>query len=120
MVTHDVDEALFLSDRVAMMTNGPEARLGAVLSVPFPRPRNREAVMEDPDYYRLREQLIGFLEEHDIRRSRPRTDTVAVPRLDRTTSEPQVRGPVLAAAMVHPGPVETRQLRLPWDAVNAV
>ena len=68
MVTHDVDEALFLSDRVAMMTNGPEARLGAVLHVPFPRPRDREAVMEDPRYYELREELIGFLEDHDVRR----------------------------------------------------
>ena len=39
MVTHDVDEALFLSDRIAMMTNGPAARLGGILEVPFPRPR---------------------------------------------------------------------------------
>jgi ABC-type nitrate/sulfonate/bicarbonate transport system ATPase subunit len=65
MVTHDVDEALFLSDRIAMMTNGPAARLGGVLSVPFPRPRVRRDVMEHPDYYRLREELIGFLEEHE-------------------------------------------------------
>jgi len=63
MVTHDVDEALFLSDRVAMMTSGPEARLGAVLDVPFPRPRERREVMEHPDYYRLREEIITFLEE---------------------------------------------------------
>src|SRR5688572_27379575 len=64
MVTHDVDEALFLSDRIAMMTNGPAARLGGILEVPFPRPRDRAHVMEHPDYYKLREQLIGFLEEH--------------------------------------------------------
>jgi nitrate ABC transporter ATP-binding subunit len=63
MVTHDVDEALFLSDRIAMMTNGPAARLGGILEVPFPRPRDRTAVMEHPDYYKLREQLIGFLEQ---------------------------------------------------------
>jgi nitrate/nitrite transport system ATP-binding protein len=61
MVTHDVDEALFLSDRVAMMTNGPSARLGGILPVPFARPRERREVMEHPDYYPLREQLIGFL-----------------------------------------------------------
>ena len=61
MVTHDVDEALFLSDRVAMMTSGPAARLGGVLTVPFPRPRNRHAVLEHPEYYALREELIGFL-----------------------------------------------------------
>jgi nitrate/nitrite transport system ATP-binding protein len=63
MVTHDVDEALFLSDRIALMTNGPEARLGGILEVPFPRPRDRAAVLEHPDYYTLREQLITFLED---------------------------------------------------------
>lgn len=68
MVTHDVDEALFLSDRVAMMTNGPAARVGGVLDVPFPRPRDRQDVMAHPEYYHLREQLIGFLEEHATQR----------------------------------------------------
>ena len=63
MVTHDVDEALFLSDRIAMMTNGPAARLGDVLEVPFPRPRDRTAVIEHPDYYTYRERLISFLED---------------------------------------------------------
>src|SRR5258708_4628057 len=62
MVTHDVDEALFLSDRVVCMTDGPEAEIGEILEVPFPRPRERKAVMEHPDYYRLREHLIEFLE----------------------------------------------------------
>src|SRR6185436_16678929 len=64
MVTHDVDEALFLSDRIVMMTNGPEAEVGDVLEVNFPRPRERKAVMEHPEYYRLREHLIEFLEVH--------------------------------------------------------
>jgi ABC-type nitrate/sulfonate/bicarbonate transport system ATPase subunit len=63
MVTHDVDEALLLSDRVAMMTSGPEARVGGILDVPFPRPRDRQQVMEHPDYYPLRERIIAFLEE---------------------------------------------------------
>jgi nitrate/nitrite transport system ATP-binding protein len=63
MVTHDVDEALFLADRIVCMTNGPEAEVGEVVEVEFPRPRNREAVMEHPDYYKLREHLITFLEE---------------------------------------------------------
>lgn len=64
MVTHDVDEALFLADRIVMMTNGPAARVGGVLEVPFPRPRERHTVLEHPDYYKLREQLLDFLEEH--------------------------------------------------------
>lgn len=61
MVTHDVDEALFLSDRIVMMTNGPEAFVGDVLEVSWKRPRDRKTVMEHPDYYRMREHLIEFL-----------------------------------------------------------
>jgi ABC-type nitrate/sulfonate/bicarbonate transport system ATPase subunit len=64
MVTHDVDEALFLADRIVMMTNGPEAEVGDILHVEFPRPRVRKAVLDHPDYYRLREHLISFLENH--------------------------------------------------------
>jgi len=62
LVTHDVDEALLLADRVVMMTTGPRARVGAVLELPFPRPRVRAQVLEDPNYYALREEVIGFLE----------------------------------------------------------
>jgi len=61
MVTNDVDEAIFLSDRIAMMTSGPRAKLGGVLHVPFPRPRDRTKLLEDPRYYELRDQLIAFL-----------------------------------------------------------
>ena len=70
MVTHDVDEALFLSDRIVCMTDGPEAEVGDILHVPFPRPRERKAVMEHPDYYKLREHLIEFLEVHAHRKQR--------------------------------------------------
>jgi len=63
MVTHDVDEAIFLADRVVMMTNGPAAEVGDILEISFPRPRNRHALLEDPQYYRYREHLITFLEE---------------------------------------------------------
>ncbi len=68
MVTHDVDEALLLSDRVAMMTNGPDARVGDILHVPFERPRHRHALMSDPRYDSLREKLISFLESQDHRK----------------------------------------------------
>ena len=71
MVTHDVDEALFLSDRIVCMTDGPEAEVGDILHVPFPRPRERKAVMEHPDYYKLREHLIEFLEVHAHRKHPP-------------------------------------------------
>ena len=62
MVTHDVDEALYLSDRIVCMTDGPEATIGEILKVNFPRPRDRKSVMEHPDYYALRADLISFLE----------------------------------------------------------
>jgi nitrate/nitrite transport system ATP-binding protein len=65
VVTHDVDEAILLGDRVVMMTNGPRARIGRVLEVELPRPRARRALLAHPDYYALRESLITFLEECD-------------------------------------------------------
>lgn len=61
MITHDIDEALFLSDRVVMMTNGPAAQIGEILEVPFERPRNRAKIMEDPHYYTLRNHALDFL-----------------------------------------------------------
>jgi nitrate/nitrite transport system ATP-binding protein len=63
MVTHDVDEALLLADRVVMMTSGPAATIGEILEVPFPRPRRREEVLARPDYFWLRDSIVGFLEE---------------------------------------------------------
>jgi bicarbonate transport system ATP-binding protein len=61
MITHDIDEALFLADRLVMMTNGPAARIGEVLTIPFPRPRDRDRIMEDPEYYKLRNYALDFL-----------------------------------------------------------
>jgi ABC-type nitrate/sulfonate/bicarbonate transport system ATPase subunit len=74
MVTHDVDEALFLSDRIVCMTDGPEAEVGEILEVPFVRPRDRQTVMEHPDYFRLRAELIEFLE---VRAHRRHVETAA-------------------------------------------
>jgi nitrate ABC transporter ATP-binding subunit len=61
MITHDIDEALFLSDRVVMMTNGPAANIGEVLDIPFDRPRDRSRVLEDPNYYEVRNYALDFL-----------------------------------------------------------
>ena len=63
MVTHDVDEAIFLSDRVVMMTDGPEAEVGDILDIPFDRPRNRAAILADPRYQEIRDHLLTFLNE---------------------------------------------------------
>ena len=62
MVTHDVDEAIFLSDRVIMMTSGPRAQIGDVLDIQLERPRERRMVLEHPDFYNYRGHLISFLE----------------------------------------------------------
>ena len=61
MVTHDVDEAVLLSDRIVMMTNGPAATIGEILSVNLPRPRDRVALAEDAAYVRCRKQVLDFL-----------------------------------------------------------
>lgn len=63
MVTHDVDEAVLLSDRIVMMTNGPAATVGEILSVDLPRPRSRLKLAEDPHYHRLRSEVLRFLYE---------------------------------------------------------
>jgi nitrate/nitrite transport system ATP-binding protein len=65
VVTHDVDEAIYMSDRICMMTNGPSATVGQVLELPFERPRNRKEILEHPKYYEFRGALIAFLEKQE-------------------------------------------------------
>ncbi|HDZ81166.1 MAG TPA: ABC transporter ATP-binding protein [Roseobacter sp.] len=64
-VTHDVDEAILLADRVVMMTNGPQATIGKITNVKLPRPRTRKALLEHPDYYTYRQEVLDFLEEYE-------------------------------------------------------
>jgi nitrate/nitrite transport system ATP-binding protein len=89
MVTHDVDEALFLSDRIVCMTDGPAAEVGDIVSVNFPRPRERKAVMEHPDYYPLRERLIEFLEVHAHRHQPKPPTNPTVPAPSKSNPQPQ-------------------------------
>ncbi len=95
-VTHDVDEAILLADRVIMMTNGPNAKVGKIMEVDLPRPRTRKQLMEHPDYYRYREELLTFLadcekdhehsdEEHDSTNNNNEAELSA----DGTKMEPQ-------------------------------
>ncbi|QOV96018.1 ABC transporter ATP-binding protein [Novosphingobium sp. ES2-1] len=65
MVTHDVDEAILLADRVVMMTNGPNATIGKVLKVDLPRPRDRKTLLKHPDFYAYRQEVLRFLAEYD-------------------------------------------------------
>jgi nitrate/nitrite transport system ATP-binding protein len=63
IVTHDVDEAILLADRVIMMTNGPHAKIGKIENIDLPRPRSRKALLNHPDYYKYRESILRFLTE---------------------------------------------------------
>lgn len=64
-VTHDVDEAILMADRVVMMSNGPNARIGNIMEVDLPRPRSRKQLLDHPDYYAYREELLDFLEAYE-------------------------------------------------------
>lgn len=64
MVTHDVDEAILLSDRILLMTNGPSSRIGEMVDVTIPRPRSRETIIDHPHYYKIRNHVIHFLVRH--------------------------------------------------------
>lgn len=77
MVTHDVDEAILLSDRIALMTSGPEARLAEIVPVKIPRPRTRAALLDDPEYLRLRTHILRFLVEGARRPAAPEDAEVA-------------------------------------------
>lgn len=76
MVTHDVDEAILLSDRIALMTSGPDARLAEIVDVKIPRPRSRTALVDDPEYLRLRAHVLRFLVE-GARRGAPERELAA-------------------------------------------
>ena len=64
MITHDVDEALYMSDRIIMMTNGPAAKIGEILDVPFPHPRDRAAMRNSREYFELRNYMLNFLDRY--------------------------------------------------------
>ncbi|HYF50579.1 MAG TPA: ABC transporter ATP-binding protein [Planctomycetota bacterium] len=64
MITHDVDEAIYLSDRIVLMTNGPAARIGEIVNVDIPRPRSRETLIDLPEYDAIRKHLLHYLASH--------------------------------------------------------
>ncbi|NJN03088.1 MAG: ABC transporter substrate-binding protein [Leptolyngbyaceae cyanobacterium RM1_1_2] len=80
MVTHDVDEAILLSDRIVMMTNGPEAHIGQILDVPISRPRHRLEVLNHPRYYALRSEVIYFLNQQKRAKQRQAKPVTAIAR----------------------------------------
>lgn len=64
MITHDVDEALYMSDRIVLMTNGPHAKIGEILEVPFPHPRDRQELRNSREYFELRNHALNFLDRY--------------------------------------------------------
>jgi nitrate/nitrite transport system ATP-binding protein len=84
MVTHDVDEAILLSDRIMLMTNGPSSRIGEIVDVTIARPRTRETIIEDPNYYKIRNHVIHFLVRHakhgpNTEETQPKTSVASEP-----------------------------------------
>ena len=113
MITHDIDEALFLADRIVMMTNGPAASIGEDMHVPFSRPRNRARIMEDPKYYELRNFALEFLfsryahhEEEEATDSE--TEAVALPM-----PLPASKKPAVADRQIAPAPFMDRAAEVP-------
>jgi len=90
MITHDVDEAVLLSDRIVMMTNGPAATVGEILEIKLPRPRNRIALADEPEYNHYRSEVLKFLYERQHRpgeEGAPRKPATAVSKSDQTIEE---------------------------------
>ncbi len=91
MITHDVDEAVLLSDRIVMMTNGPAATIGEILDVKLPRPRDRLALAEDADFIHYRQQVLRFLYE---KQKNPAATAEGKPEEEAATATPEVAAEV--------------------------
>ncbi len=100
MVTHDVEEALLLSDRIVMMANGPAARVGDILTVELPRPRTRAEAINNPNYYRQRNELLYFLNKHKKAKTPP------------AATEPVAARARAVAAVPNPAGLEKPQVTL--------
>jgi nitrate/nitrite transport system ATP-binding protein len=98
-VTHDVDEAILLADRVVMMSNGPNANVGNIMAVDLPRPRSRDQLLSHPDYYAYREELLDFLEAYEGGANPPQSllDDIAAKRRLRIESRAASNTVALAA-----------------------
>lgn len=93
MITHDVDEAVLLSDRIIMMTNGPAATIGEELTIDLPRPRNRVTLADNPDYVQCRQAVLSFLYE---KQTFPGKAKAAAPAADEPSAQVATRTPELA------------------------
>jgi len=99
MITHDIDEALFLADRLVMMTNGPRAKIGEILNIPFSRPRNRTQITEDPRYYELRNYALDFLFNRFAHSEDPEDDNIELEPQNNKLKIAGIVGGLLVAAI---------------------
>ncbi len=99
MITHDIDEALFLADRLVMMTNGPRAKIGEILNIPFSRPRNRTQITEDPRYYELRNYALDFLFNRFAHSEDPEDDNIELESQNNKLKIAGIVGGLLVAAI---------------------
>lgn len=88
MITHDVDEAIYLADRILLMTNGPYARVAESVEISIPRPRRRDAIIEHPHYYRIRNHLVHFLARRSKELAGKRERGGGAPETIRFTDDP--------------------------------
>ena len=109
MITHDVDEAVLLSDRIVMMSNGPSATIGEILDVDLERPRNRLALAEDPSFNHYRAEVVKFLHE---RHRNPATPDAA--GVSAEVPENVVRLPVSPLPVGHQSPLSSRSASSRW------
>jgi len=99
MITHDVDEAILLADRILLMTNGPHARIAESVKVDLPRPRERSSIIHQPGYYPIRNHLVDFL----VRRSKELSGAVAAETAEQAAGAyPEVVNPAAGAAADQP------------------
>ncbi len=104
MITHDIDEAILLADRILLMTNGPKARVAESVEITIPRPRNRTEIVEHPNYYAIRNHLVQFLGKRSKELAgQPteagQTNAPETVRIDLTepTEDPETKRPALKA-----------------------
>lgn len=101
MITHDVDESIFLADRVLLMTNGPDARIAEDVHIHLPRPRDRGTLIDNPDYYKIRNHLVNFLVKRSNDPSLKTTESLAPKVVDPTKSHFSADSPALIKADVN-------------------
>lgn len=111
MVTHDVDEAILLSDRVVLMTNGPNARIGEIIDINIPRPRTRATIIDYPNYYQIRNHIIHFLVERSKKfSSNPEAGSGDNGNGNIPVEPPTIRFDAVESGTPVPSPTKTREI----------